>query len=400
MPSLSAPGPRLTVTTPALSGQLLPIACSIRMGEAVHQIATLTVLTPLARDRTLLDSSVSASLVLPEGTPISFIFGSSAADTAIWCGYVSSRQVQHTQTSTTNPMAPVVPVIYTCTGISMPMQSARSRAYTGITASAAARSVIGSYGLGAYITPHPRIFPALAQGAASDFTWLTQLASMIGYRLLVDTDRIAFVPAEIDLTPSTVAVPVFTRAVTPGLYDTLIAFDSTSGQSDPSGSVLTTQRSYAVRPSSGTAASVAASPRIGLGDGTTTTPYFTTIADGSAQSYSDAAYNAVAAAAATRYWVYAQATVDGYTALRPGRTVQLAGSGLSAADQGRWRISTATHSISLSALGRATSTYYAQLELGRDQYADLDVNPPHPPLPRAAAMTSSGGRWISPGAGG
>lgn len=400
MPSLNAPGPRLTVTTPALSGQLLPIAAQIRMSEAVHQIASLTVLTPLSRDRQLLDSTVPASLVLPEGTAISFVFGSGSTDTAVWCGYVASRQVQHTKTSATNAMSPVVPVVYTCTGISMPMQSAKSRAYTGITASSAARNVINSYGIAAYIQPHPRIWPALAQGTASDFVWLTQLASMIGYRLIVDVDRIAFVPAETDLTPSTVVEPVYTRNVTPGVYDTLIAFDSSSGQTDPSGTVVATQQSYAVRQASGNPQSVAASPQITLGNGAVASPYFTQIATGTAQSYSDAAYNAQAATSAARYWVYADATVDGYTALRPGRTVRLAGSGLSAADQGAWRISTVTHSINLSPLGRTTGTYYAQLELGRDQYADLDVATPHPPLGRAAAMTLSGGHWISPGAGG
>lgn len=399
MPSVNAPGPRLTVLTPSLSGQLLPIAAQIRMAEGVHQIANLTVLTPLSRDRQLLDSTVPASIVLPEGTPVSFLFGSSAADTAVWCGYVASRQVQHTKTSATNSLAPVVPVLYTLTGISMPMQSAKSRAYTRITATSAARNVINSYGIAAYIQPHPRIWPALAQGTASDFVWLTQLASMIGYRLIVDTDRIAFVPAETDLTPSTVAEPVYSRSVTPGVYDTLIAFDSSSGQTDPSGAVVASQQSYAVRQTSGVAQSVAASPQINLGNGTSTSPYFTRIATGTAQSYSDAAYNAAAAAACARYWVYASATVDGYTALRPGRTVRAAGTGLSAADQGAWRVSTVVHSINLSPLGRATSTYYAQLELGRDQYADLDVVTPHPPLGRAAAMTLSGGRWISPGAG-
>lgn len=400
MPSLNAPGPRLTVLAPALSGQLLPIAAQIRMAEGVHQIATLTVLTPLSRDRQLLDSTVPASIVLPEGTPVSFAFGSSATDTALWCGYVASRQVQNTKTSATNSMAPVVPVVYTLTGISMPMQSAKSRSYTGITATAAARMVINSYGIAGYVQPHPRIWPALAQGTLSDFAWLAQLACMIGYRLLVDTDRICFVPAETDLTPGNAAVPSFSRANIPGVYDTLISFDSSSGQTDPSGAVLATQQSFAVRPSSGTSAQVAASPRINLGNGTSGSPYFTQIASGTAQSYSDAQFNAQAATAAARYWVYADAMVDGYTGLRPGRTVQLAGSGLSGADQGRWRISCATHAVNLSPLGRTTSSYYTTLELGRDQYADLDVALPHPPLAQAVPMTLSGGRWISPGAGG
>lgn len=393
-------GPRLAVTSPPLSRQLLPVAASVRMAEGQHQIATLTVLTPLQRDRQLLDARVPASLVLPEGTPVSFTFGSSAADTAVWCGYVSSRQVKTTKAQAGNAQAPVVPVVYTCTGISMPMQSALSRAYTGVTASAAARRVVADYNLAAYIAPHPRIWPALAQGKLSDFAWLCQLAAMIGYRLVVDVDRITFAPAELDLTPAQLTAPTFTKNLVPGIYDTLIAFDPASGQTDPSGAVAASVASYAVRPSSGTAHGATAVPAIARGDGAASAPYFTQIATGTAQSYSDAQYNAAAHAAGARYWVYADATTDGASSLRPGRTLRLAGSGLSAADQGRWRISVVTHTVNMSVLGRATATYHAQLELGRDQYADLTLATPRPPLGRAAAMALTGGRWISPGAGG
>jgi len=389
--------PRLTVLTPSMDRHTLPIAVQIRMAEGEHQIATLTVLTPLARDRRALDANVPASLVLPEGTPVKFAWGSSLADTSIWYGYVSSRQVQSTKAQIANPQAPVVPVVYTLTGISRPMQSARSRAYTGVSASAAARSVIADYGLAAYVQPHPRIWPALAQGSLSDFAWLTQLAEKIGYRLNADVDRITFADAGTDLTPTSITPPTFSRALQSGIWDSLIEFDPASGQSDPSGSTVAAITSYAVRPSSGTAAAVNLAPGIVGADGTTGAPTFSKIACGSAQSYADAADNAAAEAAGSRYWVYANATVDGSSTLRPGRTVVLGGDGVTAADQGRWRISCATHALTLSSLGQATATYYAYLDLGRDQYADLDVTAPTPPLDRAGAMSLVSGSWISPG---
>lgn len=390
-------GVRLSVLAPVLSPQLLPVAASIRMSEGEHQIATLTVLTPLARDRAALEASVPSSLVLPEGTPVAFTWGSSLADMATWYGYVASREVQASAAQHGNTAIPVVPVRYTLTGISMPMQSPRARAYTGVTASAAARRVIADYNLAAYVTPHPRIWPTLAQGTLSDFAWLGRLAELVGYRLVVDTDRISFAPAEIDLTPASVAVPVVNRNIAPGIYDTLITFDPASGQSDPSGAVAATQAAFAVRPSSGTPALAAAIPAIATGTGGVTAPTFTRIATGTAQSYSDAAYNAAAAASASRYWVYAKAKVDGSARLRPGRSVLLAGSGLPTADQGTWRVSTVTHTLELSAIGRTTSSYYAHLELGRDQADGLDVRPPHPPLARASAPVLTGGRWSSPG---
>jgi hypothetical protein len=399
MPSNDLARPRLSVLTPAMSRETLPIAAQIRMSEGEHQIATLTVLTPLSRDRQVLDASVPASIVLPEGTPVSFLFGSSAADTAVWYGYVASRQVQSTKAQHGNPASPVVPVVYTLTGISMPMQSAAGRAYAGISASAAARNVIGGYDVAAYIQPHPRIWPTLAQGTLSDFAWLAKLADMVGYRLIVDANRISFADAGVDLTPTTAAVPRYARNVQPGVWDSLIAFDPASGQSDPSGATVSSYTSYAVRPSSGISAVTTHSPPIISGDGTVGAPTFTRVAGGSAQSLSDAQYTAAAKAAASRYWVYAKATVDGNTALRPGRRVQLGGAGLTAADTGFWRVCTVTHAITLSGLGQAFATYYAHMDLGRDQANALNLTAASPALGQAPAMSLSGSRWISPGGG-
>lgn len=390
--------PRLTVIQPVMSRETLPVAAQIRMSEGEHQIATLTVLTPFSRDRSLLDASVPASLVLPEGTPVSFLFGSSVADTAVWYGYVSSRQVQSSKAqSFGNNQAPVVPVVYTCTGVSMPMQSAGGRSFTDVTATAAARSVIGAYNIASYIQPHARIWPTLAQGGLSDFAWLAALAKKIGYRLIADTNRIVFADAATNLTPSGSAVPAYSRNLQQGRYDTLISFDPSSGQTDPSGSTVSSYTSYAVRPTSGLTAATTHSPSITGLDGVSGAPSFTRVAGGSARSYSDAQYNALAAAAASRYWVYASALVDGNTALRPGRTVSVSGTGVTAADTGSWRISTATHAVTLAALGNRYATYYADLELGRDQAASLNLNPATPALGRAPGMSLSSKRWISPG---
>ena len=397
MPSNSLALPHLTVLTPAMSRETMPIAVQIRMSEGEHQIAALTVLTPLSRDRSVLDASVPASVVLPEGTPVAFRWGSSAADSAVWYGYVSSRQVQSTKAQSANPSSPVVPVLYTLTGISNPMQSAPGRSYTGVSASAAARSVIGGYGGAPYIQPHPRIWPSLSQGTLTDFAWLVKLAGMVGYRLIADTNRISFADAATDLTPATAAIPLYSRVLQPGVYDTLIAWDPVSGQTDPSGSTVSAYTSYAVRPSSGISAQTTVSPPIVGGDGVSSAPTFTRISSGPAQSLSDARYTAAASAAGSRYWVYGDATVDGNTNLRPGRKVALGGSGIASADAGFWRVSTATHAVTLSALGQAYATYYAYLELGRDQTNALNLSPANPPLGQSPAMSLAGARWISPG---
>lgn len=390
----------LRVLSPAMSRETFPVAAQIRMSEGEHQIAALTVLTPLSRDRRVLDAAVPAGLVLPEGTPVSFLFGSSAADTAVWYGYVASRQVQSSKAQHGNAQAPVVPVVYTCTGISMKMQSAGGRVFSGVSASAAARAVIGGYNLASYIQPHPRIWPSLAQGSLSDFAWLCELARMVGYRVVVDVDRVSFADAAVDLTPLTAPTPLYTRSLQPGVWDSLIAFDPASGQSDPLGATVSSYTAFAVRPSSGIAAVTTHRPPIAGPDGTVGAPSFTRVAPGPAQSFSDARYNAAARGAASRYWVYASATVDGSTALRPGRTVRLGGSGLAAADAGLWRVGTVTHAVTLSALGEKYATYYAHLELGRDQAGSLSLAPASPALMGAPAMVLAGSRWISPGTGG
>lgn len=400
MPADNAALPLLQILSPVMSRETLPVAAQIRMSEGEHQIATLTVLTPLARDRMVLDASVPASLVLPEGTPVSFLWGSSAADSAVWYGYVSSRQVQTTKAQTGgNPQVAVVPVVYTCTGVSMPMQSAMGRSYTGVTASAAARLVIADYGISSYIQPHQRIWPALAQGTLSDFAWLAKLAGMVGYRVVMDTAGISFADAATDLTPASAAIPIYARNLMPGLWDSLISFEPVSGQTDPSGATLTSYTSYAVRPTSGISASSTLSPPVLGGDGLSSAPSFARIAAGSARSFSDTRYTAAAQAAASRYWVYAAAEVDGSTALRPGRKVKLGGAAITAADAGFWRVGTVTHAVTLAAIGQAYATYYAHLELGRDQAGSLNLTAPAPALGRMPAMTLSGARWISPGAG-
>lgn len=392
--------PRLSLITPAMDKHVLPIGVQIRMAEGEHQIAVLTVLTPMPRDRRALGAAIPDNILLPEDTPVAFSWGNSLADAATWYGYVSSRQFQSTKAQIANPLAPVVPVSYTLTGISMPMQSARARAYTGITASGAARRVLHDYGVSAYIQPHPRIWPALAQGTLSDFAWLTELAGRIGYRLNVDVSAVSFADAGTDLTPNALTPPRYTRSLQPGVWDSLIAFEPSSGQSDPAGARVATVTSYAVRPSSGVAAGVSLEPPIIGADGIALAPTFTRISSGTAHSYADAAANAAATAARSRYWVYAKATVDGSSALRPGRVVELAGDGIPVADQGRWRIGCVTHALSLSALGSTTATYYAHLELGRDQYAGLGVAAPSPPVAMAPAMSLIGGSWVSPGAAG
>lgn len=396
MPSRSLP--QLTVVYPVMSRHTLPVAAQITMSENAHQIAALTVLTPLDKTQQALDARVPSSLVLPEGTPVCLRWGSSPTDTALWYGYVASRQIQTTKAQTSNPAAPVVPVLYTLTGISMFMQSPSGLSLTGASVTSAARAVIGKYNLASYIAPHPRIWPALAQGTASDFTWLCRLAAMIGYRLIVDTDRIFFAPAATDLTPVSAVPPLYTRSLQPGVWDSLIAFDPSSGQTDPTGGVVTGYTAYAVRPTSGTPAQASGAATITGQDGSAGTPTFTRIALGTAQSLSDAQYTASASVAASRYWVYASATVDGTTTLRPGRTVSLAGPGLGAAQAGLWRVGTVTHAVTLSALGQVYATYYAHLELGRDQTASLSLTPASPPLSAAAAPVLTGGRWITPGA--
>lgn len=385
--------PAITVLTPALDSHRLPIAAQIRLAVGQHAIAQLTILTPVSADRVVLEQSVPAAMIFPDGTPVHFTYASSGADVYDFYGYVASHRKLHTESVSKIAGVSTLPVQYTLTGSSMLMQSARNRVYLSASASSVARQVAAANQLAAFVTVHPRVFPAKTQAGVSDFVFLQDLALQAGYQCWVDNSLLYFVDPSISLTPAGQSAPTFRRDALAGIWDTLAAFSATVGESDPSGSYLTSHTAATLRGASGLLAAATATP-LRISPATSAPPSFGRMVKGElASSYADARHVADAAASTHRYWVSATATVDGHTALRPGRTLTLTGAALTAADQGAWRIGCAVHRITLDPLMAARNTYQVDLELGRDQESALNLRAPRPIAPAPGAMVLVGGAW-------
>jgi phage protein D len=392
--------PTLKVLYPALDSHRLPIDAQIRLCAGEHAVAQLTILTPVTADRTVLEQSVPSSMIIPDGAAVHLTYGSSGADSYDFYGYVASHRQLHTQAVSHLPGITTLPVQYTLTGASYVMQSATSRTYLSATASSIARQVAAANQLAVYTTACPRLFPAKTQAAQSDFTFLQDLARQVGFQCWVDNSLLYFVDPAVSLTPVGASAPLFRRDAHPGVWDTLSAFHATTGETDPSGAYLTAHTVSTLRSASGQLATAKATPLRTAPSGSSV-PAFTRVVTGSvASSYAEAVSVATASAANHRYWVAASATVDGHTALRPGRTVNLAGDALTGAESGAWRITSAVHRITLDPVTALRNTYHTDLELGRDQENALTLSTPRPAAPPPGAMLLLGGRWRAASYGG
>lgn len=385
--------PALSVVSPALDSHRLPIAAQIRLATGAHAIAQLTILTPVAADRQALEQSVPSSMIIADGTPVHFTYSSSNADGYSFYGYIASHRKLSTQGASRVAGMVTLPVQYTLTGSSMPMQNAVSRSFLNTSASSIARQIATANQLAAYVTVSPRTFPAKIQAAVSDFSFLQDLAAQVGFECWVDNSLLYFVDPAVSIDPAGSGAPLLRRDMAPGVWDSLSAFEATVGETDPSGSYLTSYTASTLRSASGQLATASAVP-VRVSPGKSSAPAFGRVVKGRiASSYAEAQAVANAAMSTQRYWVSATATCDGDTRLRPGRTVSLAGNALPGADQGAWRICQATHRISLDPLLRAHNTYFVDLELGRDQEDSLNLTTPRPVAPEPGAMVLSGSAW-------
>lgn len=385
--------PFARVNSPAMTGHELVTGLTLSLAEARHAVGVLTVLIPVATDRQVLDATVPSYLVWPDRSPVSLTYGSSRADSYDWYGYISSHQVMSGAGATTIGQFPTIPVQYTLTGATMVMQSAKTQAFAAQSASSIARQIAAGDRFDLATQPHPRVLPASVQAGQSDFAYLNALAAQVGWRCWPDNGLLYFLDPAVALTAASSA-PTMVKNSQPGLYDTLMSFTSTVGETDPSGAILATQTAYAMRTGSGHLAQATTTPtRIVAGQ--SVAPQFTQIISAPVNSYKEAAYNTSAAAANARYWVSAAATCDGNTNLRPGRLLNAAGAGLKSADQGLWRICSAEHQINLSPLLAAHNTYTVNLTLGRDQENTLTLINPRTALPAPGAMTLVNGTWVA-----
>jgi phage protein D len=393
--SLPAPSfaPNLTLVTPPIDGNHRLAGAQIRLAEGQHALAQISVLTPLDPSQSAVNAAVPAALIWPDFTPVHFTYGSSLSDITDFYGYIASSRIQPEQTPTRLSGIATATVQYTLTGTSMYMQSALSRSYLNTTASAIARQIAAAHQLAVYTTPSPRLFPAKTQANQSDFAFLQALAQQVGARCWVDNALLYFVSPATNIDPAGAAVPAFQHNRTPGQWDTLSQWQPTVGESDPSGAILASHTATTVRSASGLIATATVTPQRVSGGQTSAPALSSIVRDQLAGSAGEAEQIAQAAADNQRYWVSANATVDGNTALRPGRQVTISGNAISGSDAGTWRICQAVHKITLDLIAAWHNTYLCDLSVGRDQEGSLSLQQPVVPAPLPGPMTLIGSTW-------
>lgn len=85
-------------------------------------------------------------------------------------------------------------------GASYLLKQARQEVYKNITASELAISIAKRYNFSYGVTPHPRVYPQIAQSGQSDWQLLVRLAKQCGYSLRAENTELYFKPLDEDFS--------------------------------------------------------------------------------------------------------------------------------------------------------------------------------------------------------
>lgn len=389
--------PHLYVQRPELERRAWVSGMRLYQGEGAHQVVELTVMhtynpaMPSQRWRT------PAGSVWPENTPVHLRYGWWADDSADWYGYVASSRVLASESDPRYGHAVQVPVVYTLTGVSMPMQSRRSRTWSRTTSSAIARRIAAWHNLQPRIDTSSVLLDQSVQ-AASDWQYLADLADRIGYRLYLDNSTLWFVRRSTAMPSPDGSVPAFTQRKAPGVIDSLRDFSGVLGDTDPAGGLRARREAVAYNPTSGTLVSASYAQERTTALGQPVPPMLTSqYTTRPAGSYAQA--QRLLDADAELLWVEAKAVVNGDPRLKPGALLELRGDGIGEAHQGRWMVRSAVHTIEVNQLYPQKSAYTVSVVVGRNNATGLELGVQRQPA-RSAPTVLVSGRWRSAYTGG
>jgi hypothetical protein len=361
---LSSKQPLLSLETPVLAGRKWVTDAVITQGEALHEVAQITVIHEVARGSASGSGwALDAAGVLPEGTSIALRYGN-ASVTKVFYGYVTAVSVHGDALPQTAARTVQVPVVYTCTGPTSMMQSQTNRIWSSVTASYMARTLVRGAGLRPQVQRESRLFDTVPQQATSDFMFLRNLAEEVGYRLAPTGVTVAFTDPLVSLRERGEDRPTFHFAKSS--TDTVKSWGSTAGQLDPLGGVRTRREGYSFNRATGALVRVVATDT----HDAPVTQYST------GKPFASQAEAAEILSAETRkdtLWVHAKATVIGDARLRPGTELEMDGGALGPLDGGLWMIRSTAHRISIAPARPASSVYWTDVGLGRNRVDGLDL---------------------------
>lgn len=380
--------PHLYCRAPSLEKGAWLSGVDVYQAEGAHQVVELTVMHTYNPAFPSQQWRSPAGSVWPENTPVHLQYGWYADDSADWYGYVASSRVVASETDAKYGHAVQVPVVYTLTGASMPMQTRRNRVWRNTTASAAARQVAREYNLQARVDTTGYVWEQSTQ-ASSDWQYLSDLADRSGYRLYCDNTNLWFVDRRTVMQAPDGTYPTFWQRKSPGFSDSLREFSAVVGDTDPAGGLRARYETVAFnRVSSILTESAYTQDRTTVqGQAVTpllTTQYSTRPADSYAQS------QRLLTAEADWLWVEARAVVNGDPRLKPGALVELRGAGIGDANEGLWMVRSAVHKLTINSVYPQKSSYTSTLVVGRDDSRSLSVGIQQRPQASAPTMLVSG----------
>ncbi|NIY68042.1 hypothetical protein SMALB_6120 [Streptomyces malaysiensis] len=338
--------------------------------EAAHQVAELVVMHTHNSALPSQQWRTPAGSAWPENTPVHIQYGWWADDSADWYGYVASSRVLASEADPRYGYAVQIPVVYTLTGTSMPLQTRRNRTWRDTSPSAIARQIGKEYSLQPRVDVS-RIRFAQTQ-AASDWQFLCDVGAQVGYRIFVDGTTLWCVYRETVMPAADGTVPQFWQRKAPGAIDSLREFSAVVGDTDPAGGIRARYQAVAYNRTSRvlTPASYSQTRTTPLGEqesAALTRQY----AERPAASYTQA--GRLLRAASDWLWVEARAVTNGDPRLKPGSLVDLQGNGIGESNLGLWMVRSAVHKITVNHLSPQKTAYTTTLVLGRNDARRLDL---------------------------
>ncbi|AZM47801.1 hypothetical protein DMB38_20205 [Streptomyces sp. WAC 06738] len=389
--------PHLYAKLPTLEKGAWLSEVSVYQAEGAHQVVELTVMHTYNPAFPAQQWRTPAGSVWPENTPVHLQYGWYADDSADWYGYVASSRVVANESDPKFGHAVQIPVVYTLTGASMPMQTRRNRTWSGTTASAAARQIAQDYNLQPRVDAVTHVFEQSTQ-ASSDWQYLVDLADRIGYRLYCDNTSLWFTDRRTVMQAPDGTWPVFWQRKSPGFIDSLREFSAVVGDTDPAGGLRARFETTAYNRTSDILTHSTYTQDRTTVQGQSVDPLLT-------QQYSIRPAGSYAqsqrllGAEADWLWVEARAVTNGDPRLRPGALVELRGAGIGDANEGLWMVRSAVHRMCINQLYPQKSQYDTTLTVGRNDARKLDLGVLDRPRKPAPTVLVSG-RWRAAYTGG
>lgn len=366
-----------------------------------HTIAFVDVLYRGVGTANLKSSVAGSWTYWKERTPISITYGMSPTYLAQMLGYVASYKVIKTGKDSIYPNIVSTRVQYTIIGTSLTMQSTVNKAWKHISPSAIASKIAVNNGLRGVIHEYQAAIDYRLQNV-SDFKFLEQLASEIGYRFYVDNTDLYFInPTSILGNTNVRNIPQFWMYGTPGLKDTLVNFQPVVGSITPDGGVVANRTLAGINPYTGLYINANQQYQLyeAFSDKITAPTISQNYAGGPADSYYEAQQKLSAETATNMFWITADASVVGDYRVKPNNLVQFIGQAVPQTELGFWLVQSATHNMTMPAPtgNQETGTYSIDMVIVRDQSYTTTVTTPsiYSPVMQNVPSKLVAGKWQS-----